>query len=114
MTEDNPKWLASFILRTNLRVQGVEAAESRYGVDVEIYLSNVSYDGSGTYYLELKIIFSAPDVSSADREAADIAEDVCHTLSFVSDAAVKVQRPVFLINWDRGIRTRDMLAYSRH
>ena len=108
------RWHAAFILRTNLRVVPKEATlTSAFGAD-EVHFSNVDYNGDGVYFLDLKIVFRAGDIEDAHSVADETAETVAYALSFVSGAGVRVDHPVYLIDWEPGLKTRDQYTYAKH
>lgn len=109
------KWLACFRVKTNLRLKNDDGTrlKSAFG-EAEVYLSNIKYEAGGTYLLDLKIVFLSLDVESAHERAKQIAEEYAFALSFVSGAAVRIDRPVYLIHWDPGVEMREQITYARH
>lgn len=108
------KWLAAFQLKTSLRVPAhLDRLDGRYA-GLDVFIKNVPRAPGEEYFLDLKFVFSAADIEEAHDVATETAEEITHTLSFVSAAGVRVHRPVFLINWDAGVTMRDQYVYGHY
>jgi hypothetical protein len=69
------KWLASFRVRTNLRVNAsAEMLQCKFGAD-DIFVANEDYKGGGAYFINLRIVLSAPDLERAHERAREVAEE---------------------------------------
>lgn len=108
------RWLASFFLKTSLRIpDDLERLDGRYA-DLDVFIKNVPRAYGEEYFLDLKFLFNAVDIEEAHDVAEEMAAEIAHTLSFVSAVCVRVHRPVFLINWDAGVKMRDQYVYGRY
>src|SRR5690606_15446817 len=110
----NRRWLAAFLLKTPMRLETDEAELTGKYAGVEVIIRNVKRGQGEPYRLDLKFIFNASDMQSAHLHAETIAAELSHTLSFVSAVGVRVERPVFLIDWEPGVEQRDQLVYGQH
>jgi hypothetical protein len=108
------KWLASFFLKSSLRLpDDLERLDGRYA-DLNVFIKNVPRAHGEEYFLDLKFVFNAIDLGTASDVAEEWAAEISHTLSFVSGVSVRVHRPVFLVNWDAGRNTREQYVYGRY
>ncbi|MHA6690317.1 hypothetical protein [Devosia sp. A449] len=110
----NHRFLAAFYLKTALRLaDGQDQLEGLYA-GTSIYIRNVPRKHGEAYFLDLRFVLHASDLASAEIEAKETAEEITHTLSFVSALSVRVHRPVFLIDWELGKAMRDQYVYGHY
>lgn len=108
------RYLAAFHLKTALRLaDGQESLEGQYA-GTQVFIRNVPRKHGEAYFLDVRFLLDAVDLGAAESAASETVEEIAHTLSFVSSLSVRVDRSIFLIDWQPGVKERDQYVYGHY
>ncbi|KQW81483.1 hypothetical protein ASC89_06610 [Devosia sp. Root413D1] len=108
------RYLAAFHLKTALRLADGQGRVEGQHAGTQVYITNVPRKHGEAYFLDLRFLLDATDLEAAETVASETAEEIAHTLSFVSALSVRVERSVFLIDWEPGLKARDQYVYGHY